>query len=64
MSQFKAKNLTPLQDQMIAESMACKKCDAYSVMSTDQCTKDLFCTLAQHHKDNFTKLFDYLNSHN
>lgn len=64
MSQFKAKNLVIIQDHLIAESMACKKCDAYSVMATDQCTKDLFSNLAQHHKDNFIKLYDYLNSHN
>jgi hypothetical protein len=61
--QIESKNLTMLQDQMNHVALAYKKCDLYSTYLTDPNLKDLACSIAQHHKNHFSDMMNYLNSH-
>ncbi|MBS7262105.1 MAG: hypothetical protein KIG36_00655 [Eubacteriales bacterium] len=62
MKQLKEESLKILRDGITAEALACKKCDAYSGLATDQCVKSLFSDMAQHHKQNFFNLLNYLRA--
>lgn len=59
-----AKTLTILQDQMEHEAVACKKYEAYAAQFGDQTLSQHASNLANHHKQHFDSLFQYLNSHN
>ncbi|MGI6176453.1 MAG: hypothetical protein ACOYJC_09940 [Christensenellales bacterium] len=61
--QMEAKSLTLMQDQMEREALAFKKFDLYSNYFTDTNLKDLACSCAQHHKQHFENMLNYLNSH-
>lgn len=61
--QIESKNLTILEDQMNYEFLAYKKCKQYSNMFSDQEAAQITSQLANEHKEHFTKLYDYLNSH-
>ncbi|MBQ3108595.1 MAG: hypothetical protein IJP37_07575 [Clostridia bacterium] len=58
-----AKDLTILEDQMNAEAMAYRKCTIYSGYFKDPTLSDLAMAAAQHHKQHFSALETYLNSH-
>lgn len=58
-----AKDLTILEDQMNAEAMAYRKCTIYSNYFKDSTLSDLAMAAAQHHKQHFSALENYLNSH-
>lgn len=59
-----AKILTILKDQMEHEAVACKKYEAYSMEFSDQNLAQHAGNLANHHKQHFEALFQYLNTHN
>ncbi len=61
--QIEAKNLGIVQDQMYHEALAYKKCCVYSEWFTDQALKDMVNRAAQHHREHFNSLENYLNSH-
>lgn len=61
--QLTATNLKVLTDQMHHEALASKKCDHYAQQIADPALKGLVASLSQHHRANFDKLFNYLNSH-
>ena len=61
--QIETKNLGIVQDQMYHEALAYKKCCVYSEWFTDQNLKDMVNRAAQHHRDHFNALNNYLNSH-
>ena len=61
--QIDAKNLAYLDDTMNYEALACKKCEQYETMLTDPQQKNFVHQLAQHHKQHFDTLFNYLQSH-
>ena len=56
-------DLSILEDQMNHEALAYRKCSIYSEYFSDQTLKDLACAAAQHHKQHFDALENYLNSH-
>ncbi len=58
-----AKSLTILEDQMQHEFLACKKAEHYAQTFEDPSLRDLASNLAQQHRQRFTRLFGYLNSH-
>jgi len=58
-----AKNLDILKDEMFHEALAYKKCKVYSELLDEQPLKDMACTFAQHHKQHFDALQNYLDSH-
>ena len=58
-----AKNLDILKDEMFHEALAYKKCKIYSELLDEQPLKDMVCTFAQHHKQHFDALQNYLDSH-
>lgn len=61
--QIEAKNLTLIEDQMNLEALAHKKCTVYSSYFTDPTLKTLASEMAQHHKQHFSELLQYLNTH-
>lgn len=61
--QLESKNLTIIEDQLNHEALAYKKCVYYSQNLTDSNLKNLSSQIAQHHKQHFDSLFNYLNSH-
>jgi hypothetical protein len=61
--QLTATNLKVLVDQMNHEALATKKCEFFSPLIADQAIKGMVMSLAQHHREHYGKLFDYLNSH-
>lgn len=61
--QLDANNLKVLEDQLNYEATMSKKADQYADLCTDQNLKSLCKTLSQNHKQNYTDLFNYLNSH-
>ncbi len=63
MPQLDSKNLTILEDQMNHEALAAKKSAFMASQFTDPALKGVANTLAQHHRQQFDKLFNYLNSH-
>ena len=58
-----SKNLDIIKDQMQHEALAYKKCKVYSEILSEQPLKDMACTFAQHHKQHFDALQNYLDSH-
>ena len=48
---------------MFHEALAYKKCKIYSELLDEQPLKDMACTFAQHHKQHFDALQNYLDSH-
>ena len=61
--QIESKNLDIIKDQMCHEALAYKKCKIYSSSLNEQPLKDMANNLAQHHKQHFDALHNYLNSH-
>lgn len=61
--QIDTKNLGITQDQMHHEALAYKKCCMFTEWFTEQPLKDLSNRAAQHHKQHFDALMNYLNSH-
>lgn len=61
--QISSKDLSMIEDQLSHEALAYKKCQAYAGYFMDTNAQNLANQLAQHHKQNFTNLLDYLNSH-
>ena len=61
--QIESKNLTILEDQLNYEALAQKKSEVYANYFTDPSLKTMANQIAQHHKQNFDNLFNYLNSH-
>jgi len=61
--QIEAKNLGIVQDQMYHEALAYKKCCLFAEWLTDQPVKDVAIRAAQHHKQHFNALYDYLHNH-
>lgn len=57
------KNLDILKDQMFHEALAYKKCKVYASSLGEQPLKDMANNFAQHHKQHFDALQNYLNSH-
>ena len=58
-----AKNLDIIKDQMYHEALAYKKCRIYSELLDEQPLKDMACSFAQHHRQHFDALQNYLDSH-
>lgn len=58
-----ARNLEILKEEMYHEALAYKKCKVYSELLAEQPLRDMACTLAQHHKQHFDALQNYLDSH-
>lgn len=56
-------NLKVIKDQISHEALMTKKFSQYSNMCTDQELKNLCNGASQKHKDNFTSLKNYLESH-
>ena len=57
------KNLGIIQDQMHHEALAYKKCCICSEWFTDQTLKDIANRAAQHDREHFNALDNYLKSH-
>ena len=57
------KTLSILKDQMEHEAVACKKYEAYAAQFSDKTLSQHACNLADHHKQHFYNLFQFLNSH-
>ncbi|MGI6160563.1 MAG: hypothetical protein ACOYJD_00885 [Christensenellales bacterium] len=63
MPEIESKNLTIICDQLKHEAHACKKSEVYSNYFTDPGLKNLASQVAQHHRQNFDNLMNYLDSH-
>jgi len=61
--QIESNNLKVIGDQMAYESLLNKKFNAYSSQCTDAGLKNLCNEASQVHKQNFTSLKTYLDSH-
>lgn len=61
--QIDAKNLSYLEDTLSYEALACKKFTQYETMLTDPAQKNMVHQLAQHHRQHFDALYNYLQSH-
>ena len=61
--QVDTRDLSILEDQMNAEAMAFRKCTIYSSYFQDPVLSGLAMAAAQHHKQHFSDLETYLNSH-
>lgn len=62
-SMMDTKNLGIIQDQMHHEALAYKKSRIYSEILSEQPLKDMANRFAQHHKQHFDALQNYLDSH-
>lgn len=62
-NQIESNNLKIIKDQMEAESLLNKKYNLYASQCTDSQVKTLFDQASQLHKQNFTNLKTYLDSH-
>ena len=60
---IQTKSLTIIEDQLQHEFLACKKAQEYACSFSNPDLKNLANTVAQHHRERFDRLFDYLNSH-
>lgn len=60
---IQTKSLTIIEDQLQHEFLACKKAQEYALSFANPDLKNLANTMAQHHRERFDRLFDYLNSH-
>lgn len=61
--QLDSNNLKVIQDQISYEALLTKKYSEYSDMCTDQSLKNLCNDASNTHKQNFTSLKNYLDSH-
>lgn len=61
--QIESNNLKVIKDQLSAEALLNKKYNEYSQNCTDQAIKTLCTDAANVHKQNFTSLKTYLDSH-
>ena len=61
--EIESKNLTILEDQLDHEALGNKKCDVYSNLFTDTNIKNTITQIAQHHRQRFDNLLQYLDSH-
>ena len=62
-TRIQAKSLTILGDQMQHEFVACRKAEFYASSFTDPQLQAVATQLAGDHRQRFTRLFNYLNSH-
>ncbi|WP_353601274.1 hypothetical protein [Clostridium sp. KNHs214] len=62
--QIDARNLKTLEDQLAYEALMNKKCSQYAEYCTDANLKQVCQQGAGIHKNNFTALKNYLDSHN
>ena len=62
-SMIQTKSLTILADQLQHEYVACRKAEFYASNFTDPQLQAVATQLADDHKQRFTRLFNYLNSH-
>ena len=60
---IQTKSLSIIEDQLQHEFLACKKAQEYARGFSNPDLKNLANTVAQHHREHFDRLFDYLNSH-
>jgi len=60
---LESKSLTILSDQMQHEYVACKKAEFYASSFADPQLQAVARQLAGDHRQRFTRLFNYLNSH-
>lgn len=58
------KDLSIIEDQLYNEALAFKKWSVYTNQLQDQQLKTIAQTTAQHHRQHFDALQNYLNSHN
>ena len=58
-----SKSLTILGDQMQHEYVACRKAEFYAFNFSDPQLKAVASQIAGDHRQRFTRLFNYLNSH-
>ncbi len=63
MPEIESKNLTIIEDQLKYEALAAKKSDVYAQYFADPALKSCAQQLANHHRDNFNNLLNYLESH-
>lgn len=61
--EIESKNLTILEDQMKHEALAAKKSEVYTEYFQDAALKSCAQQLAKHHRDNFSNLLSYLETH-
>ena len=61
--EIESKNLTILEDQLNHEALGNKKCDVFSNLFTDPNVKNAVMQVAQHHRQRFDNLLQYLESH-
>ncbi|MGI5878527.1 MAG: hypothetical protein ACOX7W_07965 [Christensenellales bacterium] len=61
--QLDSKNLSYLEDSMSYEALAVKKCQQYATQFQDPVLKDMASQLAQHHRQHYDTLLNYLQSH-
>lgn len=61
--QIGSRDLSILVDQMNHEALAYKKCTVYSQYFMDSSLKDIATAAAQHHKQHFDALENYLSTH-
>jgi hypothetical protein len=62
-AQIDSRNLASLENLMNYEALLCKKCSHYTGSLTDPGSRELSQSLAQHHRQRYNALFDYLQSH-
>ena len=60
---IQTKSFTILEDQLQHEFLACRKAEQYAQSFENPALKNLAGSMAQHHRERFDRLFDYLNSH-
>jgi len=58
-----AKNLDIVKDQMFHEALAYKKCSIYSDIFDEPALKSMAGGFAQHHRQHFDALQNYLDTH-
>ncbi len=63
-AQLTQKDLHLIGDQLTHEALANKKFEHYASQITDPALKTMAQTMAQHHKQQYDRLFTYLNSQN
>ena len=61
--EIESKNLTILEDQMKHEALAVKKSTVYAEYFQDPALKSVAQQLAKHHRDNFSGMLSYLETH-
>ncbi|WP_373897683.1 hypothetical protein ACER0A_011485 [Haloimpatiens sp. FM7315] len=62
--QIDQRNLKTIEDQLAYEALMNKKCSQYADYCTDSQLKQVCSEGANIHKNNFTTLKNYLDSHN